>query len=147
MPILVVIGIRDQAIGRARGAGLLCGSVGDRENQRAWEGVFEDLKHRGVREVGLLITDGHQAMLSALSAKFPGVARQRCVKHKMENVLGYLPKKHRDVVGEELKAIFYQEKREDAERVALAWCEKYRREYPSAVECLWRDYGETMTPA
>jgi len=110
-----------------------------------WEGVFEDLKHRGVKEVGLLITDGHQAMLNAISAKFPGVARQRCVKHKMENVLGYLPKKHREVVGEELKAIFYQEKREDAERVALAWCEKYRREYPSAVECLWRDYDACLT--
>jgi putative transposase len=140
MPILVVIGIKPSGEREVLGF-----SVGDRENQRAWEGVFEDLKHRGVREVGLLITDGHQAMLSAISAKFPGVARQRCVKHKMENVLGYLPKKHREVVGEELKAIFYQEKREDAERVALAWCEKYRREYPSAVECLWRDYDACLT--
>jgi putative transposase len=140
MPILVVIGIKPSGEREVLGF-----SVGDRENQRAWEGVFEDLKGRGVKEVGLLITDGHQAMLNALAAKFPGVARQRCVKHKMENVLGYLPKKHRDVVGEELRAIFYQEKREDAERVALAWCEKYRREYPSAVECLWRDYDACLT--
>jgi transposase-like protein len=98
MPILVVIGIKPSGEREVLGF-----SVGDRENQRAWEGVFEDLKHRGVREVGLAITDGHQAMLNALSAKFPGVARQRCVKHKMENVLGYLPKKHREVVGEEAK--------------------------------------------
>ncbi len=140
MPILVVIGIKPSGEREVLGF-----SVGDRENQRAWEGVFEDLKHRGVREVGLAITDGHQAMLNALSAKFPGVARQRCVKHKMENVLGYLPKKHREVVGEELRAIFYQEDREKAERVALAWCEKYRREYPSAVECLWRDYEACLT--
>src|SRR5215218_9471061 len=140
MPILVVIGIKPSGEREVLGF-----SVGDRENQRAWEGVFEDLKHRGVREVGLAITDGHQAMLNALSAKFPGVKRQRCVKHKMENVLGYLPKKHRTVVGEELKAIFYQENREKAEQVALAWCEKYRREYPSAVECLWRDYDACLT--
>lgn len=140
MPILVVIGIKPSGEREVLGF-----SVGDRENQRAWEGVLEDLKRRGVQEVGLLITDGHQAMLNALAAKFPGVARQRCIKHKMENVLGYLPKKHREVVGEELKAIFYQEKREDAERVALAWCEKYRREYPSAVECLWRDYDACLT--
>lgn len=140
MPILVVIGIKPSGEREVLGF-----SVGDRENQRAWEGVFEDLKHRGVREVGLAITDGHQAMLNALSAKFPGVKRQRCVKHKMENVLGYLPKKHREIVGEELKAIFYQDDREKAERVALAWCEKYRREYPSAVECLWRDYEACLT--
>lgn len=140
MPILVVIGIKPSGEREVLGF-----SVGDRENQRAWEGVFEDLKHRGVREVGLAITDGHQAMLNALSAKFPGVKRQRCIKHKMENVLGYLPKKHRTVVGEELKAIFYQENREKAEQIALAWCEKYRREYPSAVECLWRDYDACLT--
>ena len=60
MPILVVIGIK-----RSGEREVLGFSVGDRENQRAWEGVFEDLKHRGVKEVGLLITDGHQAMLNA----------------------------------------------------------------------------------
>jgi transposase-like protein len=98
MPILVVIGIKPDGEREVLGF-----SVGDRENQAAWEGVFEDLKVRGVQEVGLLITDGHQAMLNALSAKFPGVKRQRCIKHKISNVLGYfyLPKKHRDVIGEE----------------------------------------------
>jgi putative transposase len=72
MPVLVVIGIKGDGVREVLGF-----SVGDRENQRAWEGVFEDLKARGVQEVGLLITDGHQAMLNALSSKFPGVQRQR----------------------------------------------------------------------
>lgn len=140
MPILVVIGIKPSGEREVLGF-----SVGDRENQRAWEGVFEDLKARGVREVGLLITDGHQAMINALSAKFGGVKRQRCIKHKMENILSYVPKKHRDMVGEALKAIFYQESREKADQLASAFCEKYRREYPSAVECLWRDLDACLS--
>src|SRR6185437_3683978 len=119
MPILAVIGISPSGEREVLGF-----SVGDRENQQAWEGVFEDLKRRGVREVGLLMTDGHQAMLNAVSSKFPGVERQRCIKHKMENVLGYLPKKHRVVIGEELKAVFYQENETDARRVADAFCLK-----------------------
>ncbi len=140
MPILLVIGVKPDGVREVLGF-----SVGDRENHVAWEQLFENLKERGVKEVGLLITDGGQAMLNALAAKFPGVQRQRCVKHKMENVLGYVPKKQREVVAQELKAIFYQESREKAERVALAFCEKYRREYPSAVECLWRDYEACLT--
>lgn len=140
MPILLVIGIKPDGVREVLGF-----SVGDRENQVAWEGLFENLKERGLQQVGLLITDGGQAMLNALSAKFPGVPRQRCVKHKMSNVLGYVPRKHREVVGEELKAIFYQENREKAQQVTLAFCEKYRREYPSAVECLWRDYEACLT--
>ena len=139
MPILVVIGISPSGEREVLGF-----SVGERENQAAWEGVFEDLKARGVREVGLLITDGHQAMLNALASKFPGVQRQRCVKHKMSNVLGYLPKKHREVIGEDLKAIFYQESEEDARRVADAFRLKYERDYPSAVECLRRDFDACL---
>ncbi len=143
MPVLLVIGIKPDGLREVLGF-----SVGDRENQAAWEQLFENLRVRGVQEVGLAITDGNQAMLNALAAKFPRVPRQRCIKHKMENVLGYLPKKQRDVVGgvgEELKAIFYQENRENAEQLALAFCEKYRRQYPSAVECLWRDYEACLT--
>jgi transposase-like protein len=144
MPILVVIGIKPDGNREVLGF-----SVGDRENQGAWEAweeVFEDLKRRGVKEVevGLLITDGHQSMLNALSAKFPGVQRQRCIKHKMENVLSYLPKKHRDAIGEELKAIFYQENEQDARRVADAFCLKYEWDYPSAVECLRRDFDACL---
>jgi putative transposase len=140
MPILVVIGICPSGEREVLGF-----SVGDRENQQAWEGVFEDLKRRGVQEVGLLITDGHQAMLNALASKFPGVQRQRCIKHKMSNVLGYLPKKHRETIGEELKAIFYQENEADARHVADAFCLKYERDYPSAVECLRRDFDACLT--
>jgi len=140
MPILVVRGIQPSGAREVRGF-----AVGDRENQRAWEGVFEDLKRRGLKEGGLFITDGHQALLNALAAKFPAVARQRCIKHKLENVLAYLPKKHRDVVGAALKAIFYQESREEAAQLALAWREKYRREYPSAVECRWRDLDACLS--
>lgn len=137
MPILLVIGIKPDGVREVLGF-----SVGDRENQAAREQLFDNLKERGVQEVGLLITDGGKAMLNALASKFPDVKRQRCVKHKMENVLSYVPKKQREIVGgvgEELKAIFYQENREKAEEMAHAWCEKYRREYPTAVECLWRD--------
>jgi transposase-like protein len=140
MPILAVVGIGMDGQREVLGFG-----VGDRENQAAWEQLFEDLKRRGVKEVGLLISDGHQAMLNALAAKFPSIPRQRCIKHKMENVLGYLPKKQREVVGQELKAIFYQDSREEAEQAVAAFCAKYERDYPSAVECLQRDLEACLT--
>lgn len=99
MPILLVIGIKPDGVREVLGF-----SVGDRENQAAWEQLFDNLKERGVQEVGLLITDGGKAMLNALASKFPDVKRQRCIKHKMENVLSYVPHKQREIVGEELKS-------------------------------------------
>jgi transposase-like protein len=140
MPILAVMGITE-----AGEREVLAFSVGDRENQKAWEELFEDLKRRGLQEIGLWVTDGHQAMLNALAAKFGDTPRQRCIKHKLDNVLGYVPEKQRDQVEPELKAIFYQDSRQQADELAAAFDEKFAKSYPSAVACLKRDLDACLT--
>jgi putative transposase len=139
MPILAVIGIRP---GGERE--VLAFSTGDRENQAAWEQLLAEVKRRGVDEVGLWITDGGGAMLAAVGRQFPGSQRQRCVKHKMENVLSYVPKKQRAAIAPELTAIFYQPNRAQAEQTAAAFCTKYERVYPTAVACLQRDLAACL---
>jgi putative transposase len=84
-------------------------------------------------------------MLNALALKFPHSARQRCIQHKMENVLSYVPDKQRDQVLPELKAIFYQDSREKADQEVIAFCEKYALLYPTAVACLKRDGEACLT--
>lgn len=140
MPILAVVGINE-----AGERDVLGFTVGERENQDAWEDLGDDLKRRGVNTVDLWITDGHQAMINALEIKFADSQRQRCVKHKMENVLGYIPKSQQGAVKPELRAIFYQESREKADQEVAAFCEKYTQVYPSAVECLKRDLEACLT--
>lgn len=140
MPILAVIGIRPDGVRE-----VLAFSVGDRENQPAWEQLLDNLKDRGVEQVDLWITDGNRAMLNAVETKFPDAKRQRCIKHKMENVLGYVPQKQREVVEPELKAIFYQEDRARAEQAFAAFCAKYAKTYGTAVECLQRDQAALLT--
>jgi len=140
MPILAAVGIRPDGEREVLGF-----TIGDRENQQAWEDLFEDLKRRGVKVIGLGITDGNQATINALEAKFPGTPRQRCTKHKMENVLSYIPKTQHDAVKPELKAIFYQDSRQQADQAVAAFCEKYERVYPTAVACLKRDLEACLT--
>lgn len=140
MPILAVLGIT--ATGERE---VLAFTVGERENQKAWEDLLEQLKQRNVQAIDLWVTDGNQAMLNAVQAKFPRAARQRCVQHKMENVLSYVPKKQRAHVEPELKAIFYQADRAHADQVATAFAEKFRATYPTAIECLQRDLEACLT--
>lgn len=140
MPILAVVGINQAGQREVLGF-----SVGDRENQTAWEQLFDDLKRRGVQHVDLWITDGLQAMLNAIATKFSASQRQRCVKHKMENVLSYIPEKQRDQVEPELKAIFYQDSRQQADQQVAAFIEKYEPIYPTAVACLKRDQEACLT--
>lgn len=106
---------------------------------------MEDLKGRGVTTVDLWITDGNKAMTNAIDKKFSASRRQRCIMHKMENVLGYIPEKRQEAVKPELRAIFYQSSREKADQEAAAFIAKYEKTYPSAVECLKRDLENCLT--
>jgi len=140
MPILAVVGIRDDGERE-----VLTFGVGERENQAAWEDLLDDLKQRGVKRVDLWVTDGNQAMLNAVTLKFPNARRQRCVQHKMKNVLGYIPLSQQAQVEPELKALFYQEDRAKADQAVAAFCAKYEPIYPTAIDCLRRDLEACLT--
>jgi len=140
MPILAIVGI-DETGKRD----VLAFTVGERENQNAWEDLLENLKSRGVSIIDLWVTDGNQAMINAIQIKFFGSQRQRCIKHKMDNILGYVPEKQQEQVRLELKTIFYQENRQKAEQMAAAFIEKYMSIYPSAIDCLKRDWEACLT--
>lgn len=140
MPILAVIGIDLE--GKRDVLGF---STGDQENQQAWEALLTDLKDRGLEKVDLWISDGGKAMINAIESKFLNPKRQRCVRHKMENVLGYIPNEHHDQVYPELRAIFYQENLEKAQQTAAAFLVKHENTYPTACECLKRDLNECLT--
>lgn len=140
MPILAAIGI--DAEGKREVLGF---STGDRENQQAWEALFDNLKERGLEQVDLWITDGGKAMINAIESKFLNAKRQRCVWHKMENILGYIPRERHEQVKPELRAIFYQENLEKAQQTAAAFLLKYEPVYPAACECLRRDLDDCLT--
>jgi transposase-like protein len=140
MPILAVVGITPTGERDVLGF-----TVGERENQTAWEDLLADLLKRGVKQVDLWVTDGGQAMLNAITTKFPTSRRQRCAVHKVENVLSYVPHSQREQVEPELKAIFYQDSRAKADQTVNAFCAKYQVIYPTAVECLQRDLEACLT--
>ncbi len=140
MPILAVVGI--STTGQRE---VLAFRVGDRENEQAWKDLFDDLKARGVKEISLWVSDGNQAMLNAIAAKFGTAPRQRCVMHKMDNVLSYIPNKQQEQIKPELRALFYQKDRQAADQAVAAFIEKYQKIYPSAIECLQRDLEACLT--
>ncbi len=49
------------------------------EDKDGWSCLLQDLRTRRVGEVDLLVTDGHDGRLSAISALFPATLRQRCL--------------------------------------------------------------------
>jgi transposase-like protein len=62
----------------------------------------------------LIVTDGHDGLLAAVSALFTAAPRQRCLVHKQRNVLNAIPHRERKEVAAELTGIWKQEKKDDA---------------------------------
>jgi putative transposase len=89
--------------------------------------------------------DGNQAMLNAITKQFPDSARQRCVVHKMDNVLSYVPSKQQEQLKPELRALFYQKDRQATDQAVAAFIEKYQTVYPTAIACLQRDLEACLT--
>jgi putative transposase len=118
------------------------------ENRNVCATFLRELVERGLRiDLGLLVvTDGAKGLHAAVREVFGAAAvLQRCQWHKRENVLEYLPERHRATFRRKLQAAYEQATYEAAKR-ALG---KVRAELvllnASAVASLDEGLDETLT--
>jgi putative transposase len=115
------------------------------EDKDGWSCLLQDLRTRGVSEIDLIVTDGHDGLLAAVSALFPATLRQRCLVHKQRNVMNAIPKREQQEVAAELAGIWKQEKKEDALLNLAAFKAKYQKRYPEAIRSLCEDEEHLLT--
>ena len=115
------------------------------EDKEGWSCLLQDLRTRGVSEIDLLVTDGHDGLLAAVSALFPATLRQRCLVHKQRNVMSAIPKREYQEVVTDLTGIWKQEKKEEALLNLAAFKAKYQKRYPEAVRSLMEDEEHLLT--
>jgi transposase-like protein len=118
------------------------------ENRKVCAAFLRTLLERGLRvELGLLVvTDGAKGLHAAVREVFDHAAvLQRCQWHKRENVVAYLPERHRATFRRKLQAAYEQPTYEAAKR-ALG---KIRAELAllnaSAVASFDEGFDETLT--
>src|SRR6266516_3398738 len=112
------------------------------EDKDGWCALLQELRTRGVSQVDLLVTDGHEGLLADL---FPTTLRQRCLVHKQRNVMSAIPKREQQEVMTELKGIWQQEKKEEALVNLAAFQAKYQKRYPEAIRSLTEDEEHLLT--
>src|SRR5713101_2507722 len=84
------------------------------EDKDGWSCLVQDLRTRGATQMDLIVTDGHEGLLAAVSALFSATPRQRCVVHKQRNVLNAVPRRVRREVETELLGIWDQPTKQEA---------------------------------
>jgi len=62
------------------------------ETTAAWGLLLEDLTRRGLARPQLVLSDGSDGAQAALERTWPGVPHQRCLVHKLRNLLAVTPR-------------------------------------------------------
>jgi putative transposase len=109
------------------------------EDKDGWACLLQDLRSRGATQIDLLVTDGHDGLLAAVSEMFSSTPRQRCLLHKQRNVLNAIPRRERGQVQAELVGIWDQPTKQEALTQLAAFKARYGKRYPEAVRSLAED--------
>jgi transposase-like protein len=118
------------------------------ENRRVCGAFLRGLVERGLRaEEGLLVvTDGAKGLHAAVDEVFGTAAvLQRCQWHKRENVVSYLPEKHRASIRRKLQAAYEQPTYEAAAKALKQVRQELRLLNASALASLEEGLAETLT--
>jgi putative transposase len=115
------------------------------EDKDGWACLLHDLCSRGATHIDLLVTDGHDELLAAISELFASTPRQRCLLHKQHNVLNAIPRRERGDVQAELVGIGDQPIKPEALTCLAAFKAGYAVRYPEAVRSLAEDEERLFT--
>jgi len=115
------------------------------ESKDGWACLLQDVRSRGATQIDLIVTDGHDGLLSAVSQLFSATARQRCLVHKQRNVLNAIPRRERSDIQPELVGIWDQPTKQEALIQLAAFKAKYGKRYPEAVRSLAEDEEHLLT--
>lgn len=97
---------------------------GAKEDKEGWGGFLKSLKSRGMRGVGLFISDKCLGLVESIEEIFPESKWQRCVVHFYRNVFSVVPNDKIREVSAMLKAIHAQEGKREAKEKAAQVVEK-----------------------
>jgi len=114
-------------------------ALGSRESYDAWLSFLHDIVARGLRVPVLIISDGQPGLKKALKEVFPRVRRQRCLVHKMRNILAKVPRSMQKDMKKLVKQVFEAPSHEEGAKRAQALIRRFGERYPSAMACLAED--------
>lgn len=111
--------------------------INETEGKHTWMQIFDEIKNRGVQDIGFISMDGVSGLEEGAAAIFPGTVVQRCIVHLIRNSMRYIPwNKSREFL-KELKEIYKATNVAEARRLFEKFKGKWAA-YPGAI-AVWEN--------
>lgn len=121
--------------------------LADSESGPAWRDFLGDLKARGLRgrHLRLITIDGGKGLAQGVREIYPLIPVQRCLVHKVRNVLATCKRRNKAQVAKSLRTVWAAQNRREALRAVKAFADEWLVEEERAVRTLKRDLHQCMT--
>lgn len=118
------------------------------ESQAAWESFLNDLYMRGLEGGGTLVIvhDGAKGIEAALQVAYPKVPTQRCVVHKLRDLLSNVRDvKNRRALAREASLIYEAGTRSETVSLFRSFYNRWKDKEPRALRCFRAGFEKTLT--
>jgi transposase-like protein len=109
------------------------------ESALGWQQALEDIKERGVKSIGLIVSDNLTGLDNAIPKVFK-TQHQKCVVHFIRNVLAQVHPKHKEAFASDFKDIFNLNIIEDSPKAVktrlVKFCVIWEKLYPALCKKL-----------
>lgn len=113
---------------------------GTKESTECCREFLQELKRRGLSDPVMVATDGAPGLMRAVEECFPASLRQRCLAHRMRNILAKLPEDAIDEFRQAVTAAYQAPSPAMARALSSDLVERFGKEYPAAVACFEEDF-------
>jgi len=104
------------------------------ESSEGWREVFKDIKRRGVSNILMIIADGIQYLENVVREEFPRTKLQKCLVHKIRDILLKVRHDHKKEIAEDFRAVFRLEDKyysiDDGRLNLIDFINKWKKIYP-----------------
>ncbi len=114
-------------------------ALGSRESYETCLEFLRDMVGRGLPTPVMLTTDGAPGLIRAIKEVWGQSLRQRCLAHKMRNILNKVPQSAREEIKRRVQDVFYAPALETARQRAQEVTRDYEQAYPAAMRCFQDD--------
>ena len=111
--------------------------MGETESKHRWMQIFDEIKARGVQDIGFVSMDGVSGLEDGAKAIFKNVVVQRCIVHLIRNSLKYVPSKDYKAFTGQLRKVYGAVSLKAAQAEFERFCEAWSK-YPGAIR-VWKD--------
>jgi putative transposase len=132
VPVFIAVGVKARTGERE----VLGFEVGPSEDGAFWASFLRSLVARGLCGVGLVTSDAHRDLKSAVEAVLVGASWQRCRVHFMRNALSLVPKAAQQMVGATIRTVFAQADLGSAHEQWRRVSEGFRHRFPRLSELM-----------